>query len=118
MPSNGRWPDRAGCSGWSSLDAIVSVHRPISLTVQPLELPWLNWHLPFMFDWLSENWNFHMWAVIAVLSAAAAAVFVFADRKRQKRARLDRVGFIPWTGLSVLAMGVTLISAVLAVKAG
>lgn len=71
-----------------------------------------------MLDWLAENWNFHMWAVIALLSAAASALFVIADRRRQKRVRLDQVGFVPWTGLSVLAMGLTLISAVLAVKAG
>lgn len=75
-------------------------------------------HLARMMDWLTENWNFHMWAVIAIMSAVAAAIFVLADRKRQKRDRLDQVGFIPWTGLSVLAMGITLIAAVLAVKAG
>ena len=75
-------------------------------------------HLARMMDWLTENWNFHMWAVIAVLSALASVTFVLADRKRQKRERLDQVGFVPWTGLSVLAMGITLIAAVLAVKAG
>lgn len=75
-------------------------------------------HLGAMVDWLAENWNFHMWAVIAVLSALASILFVLADRRRHKRTRLDQVGFIPWTGLSVLAMGITLLSAVLAVKAG
>lgn len=86
--------------------------------VQPLAMIGLNAHLAVMIDWLAENWNFHMWAVIAVLSAMASALFVLADRKRQKRTRLDQVGFIPWTGLSVLAMGITLICAVLAVKVG
>lgn len=71
-----------------------------------------------MVDWLVTNWNFHMWAVIAVLSGLASILFVLADRRRQKRIRLEQVGFIPWTGLSVLAMGITLLSAVLAVKAG
>ena len=71
-----------------------------------------------MLEWLSENWNFHMWTVIAVLSAIASVLFVLADRRRQKRHRLDHVGFVPWTGLSVFAMGMTLIAAVLAVKAG
>jgi hypothetical protein len=75
-------------------------------------------HLAAMLDWLSENWNFHMWGVIAVLSAIASVLFVLADRRRQKRDRLDHVGFVPWTGLSVFAMGLTLIAAVLAVKAG
>jgi hypothetical protein len=97
---------------------MASVHKPISPLVQPLALPWRNGHLPDMSDWLAENWNFHMWAVVAVLSAAASVLFVLADRRRQKRIRLDQVGFVPWTGLSVLAMGITLISAVLAVKAG
>lgn len=59
-----------------------------------------------------------MWGVIAALSAIASVLFVLADRKRQKRDRLDQVGFVPWTGLSVFAMGMTLIAAVLAVKAG
>jgi len=59
-----------------------------------------------------------MWTVIAVLSASASVLFVLADRRRQKRHRLDHVGFVPWTGLSVFAMGLTLIAAVLAVKAG
>ena len=75
-------------------------------------------HLAAMLDGLSENWNFHMWGVIAVLSAIASVLFVLADRRRQKRDRLDHVGFVPWTGLSVFAMGLTLIAAVLAVKAG
>lgn len=75
-------------------------------------------HLAAMLDWLSENWNFHMWGVIAVLSAIASVLFVLADRRRQKRDRLDHVGFVPWTGLSVFAMGLTLIAAVLAVKVG
>lgn len=75
-------------------------------------------HLAAMLDWLSENWSFHMWGVIAVLSAIASVLFVLADRRRQKRDRLDHVGFVPWTGLSVFAMGLTLIAAVLAVKAG
>lgn len=71
-----------------------------------------------MLDWLAENWNFHMWAVIALLSAMASAAFILADRRRQRRVRLDHVGFVPWTGLSVFAMGLTLIAAVLAVRAG
>lgn len=75
-------------------------------------------HLAGMIDWLSENWNFHMWTVVAALSAVASFLFILADRKRQKRDKLDQVGFVPWTGLSVLAMGVTLLSAVLAVKVG
>lgn len=59
-----------------------------------------------------------MWAVIALLSAMASAAFILADRRRQRRVRLDPVGFVPWTGLSVFAMGLTLIAAVLAVRAG
>ncbi len=44
--------------------------------VQPLAMIGLNAHLAVMIDWLAENWNFHMWAVIAVLSAMASALFV------------------------------------------
>lgn len=51
-------------------------------------------------------------AAIAALIAAAA---VFAERRRHRRAELDRVGFMPWALIQVLAFMVAVICGVLAV---
>ena len=51
-------------------------------------------------------------------AAMLSAVSIFADRRRQKRTQIERVGFMPWTGISILAIMVTLLSTALAIKAG
>jgi hypothetical protein len=63
-------------------------------------------------------WDFHMWSVIAVLAAAMALTSILADRRRNKRMVLENVGFMPWTGISVMATLVTVMSVALAIKAG
>ena len=63
-------------------------------------------------------WDFHMWSVIAALAAMLAAVSVLADRRRNKRVVIENVGFMPWTGISVMATLVTVMSVALAIKAG
>ncbi len=75
-------------------------------------------HLAAMLDWLLYEWDFHMWAVIAVVSAVLAAISIFADWRRNKRTTIGKVSYIPWTGISMLAVGTTLIAAALAFKAG
>lgn len=70
-------------------------------------------------DWFDENWlEFHLWVVVAGVAAIVAVVSIFADRRRHKRKSFDDVGFMPWTGISVAAMMVTLLAAALAVKGG
>ena len=63
-------------------------------------------------------WDFHMWSVIAALAAMLAAVSILADRRRNKRVVIENVGFMPWTGISVMATLVTVMSVALAIKAG
>jgi hypothetical protein len=63
-------------------------------------------------------WNFHMWTVVAGGSAVLAAISILADRRRNKRTVLENVGFMPWTGISVMATLVTVMSVALAIKAG
>ena len=75
-------------------------------------------HLLAMQDYLSELWVFHIWTVIAVGGAILSAVSIFADRRRHRRTMIEQVGFMPWTGISVFAIMVTLMSTALAIKAG
>lgn len=71
-----------------------------------------------MIDWLANEWDYHMWAVVAIASAVTAAVSIFADWRRNKRKAIGNVSHIPWTGISMLAVGTTLIAAALALKIG
>jgi hypothetical protein len=47
-----------------------------------------------------------------------AVVSIVADRRRQRRTRIERVGFMPWTAISLFSIGLTLISVALAIKQG
>jgi hypothetical protein len=75
-------------------------------------------HFIKMFEWLAYEWDFHMWTVLAVVGAMIAAISIWADWHRQKKKRIGVVSYMPWTGISMLAIGVTLLSAALAVKSG
>ena len=50
---------------------------------------------------------------LAGAAALVAAVAAVAERRRAARAHLDRVGWVPWTGLFVLAFFVAVIAAAL-----
>jgi hypothetical protein len=71
-----------------------------------------------MFAEFSLFWDFHMWTVIAIGAVVMAIVSIVADRQRQRRIKLDHVGFIPWTGISVGAILLALVAAALAIKTG
>jgi hypothetical protein len=70
-----------------------------------------------MIESLRQIWDFNVWALIAPMSAAVALTSIVADRRRQRRDRLDQVGFMPWTGITVGAVLVTLVTLALAIKA-
>jgi hypothetical protein len=71
-----------------------------------------------MFEWLAYEWNFHMWAVVACGAALITAISIWADWRRNRNRQIGQVSYMPWTGISMLAVGVTLLAAALAVKAG
>lgn len=71
-----------------------------------------------MIEYALQLWDFHIWAIVALVAAAVAIVSIVADRRRQRRSKLEQVGFMPWTGISVGAMMVALVSLALAIKAG
>lgn len=63
-------------------------------------------------------WDNHGWAAIAFVAALIATVSILADRRRARRSRIDDVGFMPWTGITVFSMLVTLVAAALELKLG
>lgn len=50
----------------------------------------------------------------AGIALTVAVVAIFADRRRQRRDDLDRVGFMPWALVQVIALLVAVICAALA----
>jgi hypothetical protein len=50
-------------------------------------------------------------------AVALAGIASFAERRRNRRADLDRVGFMPWPLVSVLAIMAAVVLAALALKA-
>lgn len=57
-----------------------------------------------------------LWS-LAAAGAAVSALSALADWKRSRRRDLDRPGWVPWTGLQIAAILVTLVAAALALKA-
>jgi len=56
--------------------------------------------------------------------AAGAAAFLMAviagvaDSRRQRRERLDKIGWVPWRGIQVAAVFALLVDLILALKLG
>ena len=60
-------------------------------------------------------------AALWTLAGAAlvvAALAAWGEHRRQRRRNLDEVGWVPWNFIQVMAGLVTLVAAVLALKAG
>lgn len=55
---------------------------------------------------------------LAEASAAIVVIASLADRRRQRRADLDKVGFMPWPFITLMAVLATLILTTLALKLG
>jgi len=56
------------------------------------------------------------WWTLAGAGAALGVVCALADWKRTRRSDLDRPGWVPWTGLQLLALLVRIVAAALALK--
>jgi hypothetical protein len=63
-------------------------------------------------------WSKHLWGAVSLIAALAVVGSSIADRRRQKRTRIEKVGFMPWTGITVLATLLAVVAAALAIKLG
>jgi hypothetical protein len=61
-------------------------------------------------------WGNHIWSSVAAAGALVIFISAVADRRRQKRINFEKVGFMPWTGITVFAVMVTLMATALAIK--
>jgi len=60
---------------------------------------------------------FHsLWGQLALVMSAVAGTAVLADARRMRRSDFDRVGFMPWTGISMMAVMVAVFAAAFALK--
>ena len=57
-------------------------------------------------------------ALSGTMAAIIAVAATLADRRRLRRADLDKVGWVPWTTLFFLALLAAVVLLALAVKAG
>jgi hypothetical protein len=67
-------------------------------------------------DWLFEIWDDHFWVIAAIFCALIVLVSIIADRHRHNRTRIEDVGFMPWTGMTVSGVILTVISIAFAIK--
>ena len=63
-------------------------------------------------------WAGHQWLALSLGSAALVLISSFADRRRQKRLRINNVGFMPWTAITVFSVLAAVLSAAFAIKSG
>jgi len=61
--------------------------------------------------------QYWLWGAAGAALALAVGAGL-AESRRQRRARLDRPGWVPWRGIQVAAFFATIAFAVFAVKAG
>jgi hypothetical protein len=61
-------------------------------------------------------WDNHFWMAAACFFAALVVISALADRKRSRRSKVEDVGFMPWTSITVFSVLLSVISAALAIK--
>lgn len=63
-------------------------------------------------------WPDHFWLGMTVFAVTVMLVSIFADRRRNRRKRMEEVGFMPWPAITMLSTLATLFFAALAIKVG
>lgn len=73
-------------------------------------------HMRGMADYGALSWSEHRWVFVAAVSATLVVISSLADRRRNRRADIEAVGFMPWTIITVFSVLATVIAAALAIK--
>ena len=60
--------------------------------------------------------SFSLWGELAAAAVVIAVAASVAEHRRDNRADIDKVGFMPWTTITMLAILTALISGALAFK--
>jgi hypothetical protein len=63
-----------------------------------------------------DIWNNHFWTASACFFVALVVISSFADHKRSRRKKVEDVGFMPWTSITVFSVLLSVISVALAIK--
>jgi hypothetical protein len=69
-----------------------------------------------MAEWISDYLDTHFWAALSIFFCALIIISVLAEKRRQNRKRIEDVGFMPWTGITVMSVFAAVISAAFAIK--
>ncbi len=69
-----------------------------------------------MISTLIDVYDNYFWVIIANGCAALVVISAIADRRRNRRIRLEDVGFMPWTGITVMAVLFTIVAIAFAIK--
>ena len=60
--------------------------------------------------------SLNMWGRIAIVAVVVVIAASLAERRREKRANMDKVGFMPWTFIMVMGVLTAVFAASLAIK--
>ncbi len=70
-------------------------------------------------DFLNTNyWAEHIALATAIVAALGVLISAVADRRRHNRKRIEDVGFMPWTGITVFGVLVAVMAVAFAIKGG
>jgi hypothetical protein len=69
-----------------------------------------------MAEWILDYLDTHFWAALSIFFCTLIIISVLAEKRRQNRKRIEDVGFMPWTGITVMSVFAAVISAAFAIK--
>ncbi len=72
----------------------------------------MRYHIAGIMDFDVFFWQENYYWVVAAIAGIVAIIAGYADRRRTRRSDFEKVGYVPWTTITVLA-GITAFSFVI-----